>query len=196
MIRFLIRVSAIAIGLGSASTAVVAQHECPNLSNYLLDELGNCIDLDNWKPASPTVTEGSLLDEISLDVGALYPGKDLPFQKVIALDNNNLSAIGVLTDWWQKRPTRIQVYEWQDGARGKLLGEARFPTYLENVCGPQFDRRCEWSEHDQSSAIAQLIVPLNEAVTSNAIAIEVDGLLSPANKYVLLMGIRLYSTPK
>lgn len=136
MIRFLIGVSAIAIGLGSASTAVVAQQECPHLSNYMLDEFGNCVDLDRWNPSAPTVTEGRLLDEISLDVGALYPGKDLPWQTVIDLDKNtNVSEIGILTDWWQKRPTRIQVYEWQDGKRGKFLGGARFPSTWKTFAG-------------------------------------------------------------
>ena len=122
---------------------------------------------------------------------SLYPDRDLPHSEIIEIGNlSNLDAVGIITDWWQKRPTKIEIYEWENNQKGKLLGIAEFTSYLENICGPQFNSKCEYPKASK----AQLKVPINSPVTTTSIVVEIDGLLSPPNEFVLLMGIRIYGS--
>ncbi|MDJ1183284.1 hypothetical protein [Roseofilum casamattae] len=205
MMRLWIYSSTLAFSLGLVFNLAIANRvfgqNCPRLVNYMIDSQGRCIDLDNWGStttpvpsrgsSTPAPSGGSTVSEIALDE-RLYPGKDLPYSKTVSLgDRNNITAIGVLTDWWQKRPTEIRVYESNRGQKGKLVGSADFSTYSDRVCGPQFNRKCRWSDDDESHAVAQLLVPITTPVTTSEVVVEVNGLLDRANEYVLLMGIRV-----
>lgn len=76
-----------------------------------------------------------------------------------------------------------------------MLGSGQFLSYLDNVCGYQFDSKCEYPDR-QGSATAQLNVQINPRTAPTDILIEIDGLLSPANEFVILKAIRLYGHPE
>ncbi len=155
-------------------------------------EMWELIFLDKENLEISTATESNLVPiiEIKMDK-SLHPENDLPHSEIIEIGNlSNLDAVGIITDWWQKRPTKIEVYEWESNHKGKLLGVGEFTSYLDNICGTQFNSKCEYPKADKG----QLKVPINSPVTTTAIMVEIDGLLSPPNQYVLLMGIRIYGS--
>lgn len=122
----------------------------------------------------------------------LYPSQDLPYCMRINLEATNpLVGVGILTDWWQKRPKKIQVFELQKQQRVKLLGCEEFPDYLNAICGQEFDSKCEHPDRDGSSK-AELKVPFDAIVMAREIEIELDGLLNEPNEFVLFFGVRVF----
>jgi len=132
-----------------------------------------------------------LLTRVNLNE-SLYPGRDLPYRTVINIGTyQRLVAVGVLTDWWQKRPTQIRIYEFRNGRKGALIGTGQFPTYLDRVCGLRFNRKCQVPDR-RGSGTALLPVRINSTTNPSAIVVEIDGLLSRENEYVILKGINVY----
>ncbi|MEM9542445.1 MAG: hypothetical protein AAGA60_23505 [Cyanobacteria bacterium P01_E01_bin.42] len=167
-------------------------------SNVQIEERSqNCeaISPEN-SPSSPAIASGfppgaRVIKTENMDE-SLYPGLDLPYRTKVVLEaSQSVVGVGILTDWWQKRPTRIQVYEVQNGRRGKLLGRGEFPEYLDRICGRQFNSKCEYPDRN-GSARAELKIPFTESSTVGEIEVELDGLLSEPNEYVLLFGVRVY----
>ncbi|MBP0021555.1 MAG: hypothetical protein J7647_28880 [Cyanobacteria bacterium SBLK] len=184
----------------------------PDLQTYyerLKDLHGGNVHMEDWSqnceasattpanlPSSPAIASGfpagaRIVKTANMDE-SLYPGRDLPYRTKIDLEGSqNVVGVGILTDWWQKRPTRIQVYEVQNGRRGKLLGRGEFPEYLDRICGRQFNRKCEYPDRD-GSARAELKIPFTAIATVEEIEVELDGLLSEPNEFVILFGVRVY----
>ena len=177
-------------------------------TNISLGQVFKCIDGDKTFYQSSPCLEGLVTDDIntestnfylpdqillvnemSLDK-SLYPETHLPYEVEMELGSNiQLKTIGVLTDWWKKRPIEILVYDYSSGVKGKLLGSKRFSTYLDNVCGDTFNETCEYPDN-QGSATAELKVKVSGK--ASAIKVQLVGLLSAANKFVILKGIRVY----
>lgn len=137
-----------------------------------------------------TTDRGTLLVEQSIDL-SLYPPNKTPagaqsFPRLISVSLGGTHAVRevvVLTDWWQKRPKRIVVFD-QDG---RSLGGGEFETYTANVCGENGDEACEYP----ARPTAQLRVRCDGGQAS-AITLFVNGLLDPANQFVILQGVRVY----
>ncbi|RDH41399.1 hypothetical protein [Zooshikella ganghwensis] len=118
----------------------------------------------------------------------LYPSSNTIFSTTVDLDQpQQISAIGLLTDWWQKRPTEVRVYENNNGVKGKLLGSEQFLTYDNGVCGSNYNAKCNASTNN----IGRLFVPA--AATVSSIIVEAHGLLSIPNGYAWVKGVQLLS---
>ncbi|MEM9103550.1 MAG: hypothetical protein AAGB12_14650 [Pseudomonadota bacterium] len=118
----------------------------------------------------------------------MYPDPNSHFSKVIDLQNEQLvSSVSLLTDWWQKRPTEIRVYRAVDSAngkiKGKLIGMQEFLTYDNMVCGNDYQSLCSYPD----APVGQLIVPVY--ANAKSMIVEIDGLLSPANGFVILQSL-------
>ncbi len=152
--------------------------------------------LDATEPTKPRQEEVVIepikrIFQIKIDKD-LYPDRDLPYLETITLaQDQEIEAVGIITDWWQKRPTEVRVYEGENGQKIRLLGSGGFFTYLDRVCGKSFDSKCEYPDVDGSDT-AQLRVDLSQPATVSELIVEVDGLLSPENEFVILKGIRIY----
>ena len=177
-------------------------------TNTSLAQVFKCIDGDKTFYQSSPCLEGAVTNDINTEATnfyipqkiflikeksinkSLYPETHLPFKVEIELaDRTDIKSVGVLTDWWSKRPVEILVYDYSYGEKGKLLGSQRFPDYLDNVCGYEFNETCEYPDK-KGSATAELRVKVSGKVS--AIQVKLVGLLSAPNKYVILKGIRVY----
>ncbi len=138
----------------------------------------------------PSTDRGSLIVEQSIDL-SLFPPTRTPagaqsFPRLISVSLGGAHAVNevvLLTDWWQKRPKRVIVFD-QDG---RSLGIGEFDTYTANVCGENGDETCEYP----ARPTAQLRVRCNGG-TASAISLFVNGLLDPANQFVIIQGVRVY----
>lgn len=134
----------------------------------------------------------TVIEEVPLNK-KLYPvvtsdGLDTFFSKVIPLDSGTyVGFVGLITDWWQKRPTEIRVYEWTNGKKGKLMALKQFLQYDDAVCGDDFQQYCSYPDNPQG----RLTVPVN-AVVGSSIVVEIDGLLSIANEYAILKSLQVF----
>ncbi|MDE1464298.1 hypothetical protein [Spartinivicinus poritis] len=136
--------------------------------------------------ASSATFSNELITEVNVDE-RMYPNASAHFSKTVDLGNEQLvSSVGFLTDWWQKRPTEIRVYEANNGEKGRLIGYKQFFTYLDKVCGSNFASKCK---HPQNP-VARLTVPVYSTVSS--IVVEADGLLSKPNEFAILKSIQVY----
>ncbi|MCP4370438.1 MAG: hypothetical protein GY797_20350, partial [Deltaproteobacteria bacterium] len=114
----------------------------------------------------------------------------LPHTEVFSIEDfSKITSVGILTDWWQKRPTKIKVYEWENDRKGEMVGSRDYPHYLTLICGEDFLTQCSYPDKN-GSATAQLLIPIE--TNTQKIAVVLDGLLSAPNKYVIFKGIRLY----
>ena len=138
-----------------------------------------------------------MLDKTHANLPNLYPkGKDikgnqayLPYNHKFKIPSNNEvtpTSLLVFTDWWVKRPKEITVK-----CNGIAIGFGTFPVYLRDVCGKNGDDICEYPKH----ATARLTVPLNGNKLPLAETLDftiiIDGMLDPANGYVIIKGYKL-----
>ena len=140
--------------------------------------------------ATNTFAADSVLMEDSINQ-RLQPDASTHFSHTMTLDSAKLvTSVGVVTDWWQKRPTEIRVYENNNGEKGRLLGSKQYLNYLKNVCGDDFKSVCKYPENPT----ARLTAPVNATVDS--VIVEVDGLLSAANGYTIIDSLQLLTNDR
>lgn len=134
--------------------------------------------------------EGARLNyfDVSQDI---YPEEGLEFERLLLLDApRTITSVGVRTDWWQKRPTQVAIYTVENGQKGRLIGYQQFPEYLNTVCGFNFDSRCS-APDVEGSATAELRVAV-ENIQTDRIIVEIDGIRSITNEFVILKGFSVY----
>lgn len=109
----------------------------------------------------------------------LYPGER--HQEVIALQGTTfVKSVDLLSDWWQKRPTEIRVYEANGREKGELIGYQQFLTYDDQLCGSDYKSKCSYPE----APVSKLSVPVNR--NASRILVEIEGLLSKPNEFAIL----------
>lgn len=135
-------------------------------------------------------TEGALLNYFNVPQD-LYPNEGLQFEQLLLLDSpSTLTSVGVRTDWWQKRPTQVAIYTVENGQKGRLIGYQQFPEYLNTICGFNFDSPCS-APDVEGSATAELRIAV-ENIQTDRVIVEIDGLRSIANQFVILKGFSIY----
>ena len=134
-----------------------------------------------------------LITEVNINE-RLYPDAELIYSKSIKLDSPHLiSEVGLLTDWWMKRPTEIRVYKNNNGDKGALIGYQQFPNYTANVCGVDFESVCKYPEN----GVARLMVNIQEQpFVSDSIIVELDGLLDKHNEYTIIKSLQVFTQPQ
>ena len=131
-----------------------------------------------------------LIEEFEANL-SLYPKKHLPHTQPFTLDlqNKSVTKLVVLSDWWQKRPTSIVVK-----CGEKVVGNSSFLTRDNNNCGVNGDEVCEYPRNPTS----HFVVPINSSLipkSSNVrLSVIIDGLLDPANEYVIIQGFKWFGT--
>lgn len=115
----------------------------------------------------------------------LYPGSI--FTHYINFGSRTFfKNVDLITDWWQKRPTEIRVYQMVDGEKGPLIDVGQYPEYLSQICGPDYNSQCSYPD----AADARLSVDF-EGELADGIVIEIEGLLSAPNKFAILKRIEV-----
>jgi hypothetical protein len=124
----------------------------------------------------------------------LFPDAETIYSKNIELDSPQLiSEIGLLTDWWMKRPTEVRVYKNNNGEKGAIIGYKQFLNYNANVCGADFESVCKYPEN----GVARLMVTINEQpFVSDSVIVEVDGLLDVNNGYAIIKSFQVFTQPQ
>lgn len=119
----------------------------------------------------------------------LYPDKDLPYSNNIELDQSYIvSQIGVKSDWWKNRPTKITIL---DSKSNKVIAKKIFADYKSNICGYEFKSKCSHPDFN-GSATSTLLIKLNKKQRLDQFTLKIEGLLSKANKYVIIKDVRIY----
>merc|ERR1711988_1839809 len=99
--------------------------------------------------------------------------------------------MGVLSDWWQKRPTSIRVCG-DDIPFTHQCATKTFAHYASHICGPRGTDKCEYKGSESSpEAVAQMRVPISFNKPMSRIRVTLGGLLSAPNKFVILKGIKV-----
>ncbi len=120
----------------------------------------------------------------------LYPQLDLPYEEKIKLrDKVKITAVGILTDWSPKRPTRISVYDFNGNKKGEKIGHENFTKYLLDICGYSYNAACK-SPDERGSTIGELRIEVT--AFTDSILIRLNGMLRPSNKYAIYNGVRVY----
>lgn len=134
---------------------------------------------------SAQVSADNLIAEKALNE-RLHPSATTIFSTTVDLgEAQPIRAVGVLTDWWRKRPTEIRVYDNSTGTKGEMIGYAHFPNYLNAICGEHFNETCRYPENP----VGRLTVKSRGYVSS--VVVEAHGLLDAANEYAYFSGVQV-----
>ncbi len=127
----------------------------------------------------------NVIAEVSLNE-RLYPSATNIFSTTVDLDSaQDITAVGLLTDWWQKRPTEVRVYDNSTGTKGSLLGSTEFFSYDNSICGSDYSSTCKYPDN----SVGRLMVDVSGTVSS--VVVEAHGLLSSANGFAQINGVQV-----
>lgn len=94
-----------------------------------------------------------------------------------------VNEVIVLSDWWQKRPKEIRVFNDQN----ELIGSADFPVYVDANCGETGRKKCAYPANPTSF----LKIPVKSTKETSRIIIRTDKLLSEDNEFAIIKGVRV-----
>lgn len=110
-----------------------------------------------------------------------------------ALSSSFITNIIVTSDWWNQRPTKLEVFSFDSGTSQKI-GEAEILQYHDNVCGVDGNQKCDANNNNTS----MLVFKVNTSVKAKLFTIKLSNSLASqtTNKfYVGSIVIEYSDTP-